>query len=451
MTTNGQQHAFRWTSGTTTDLGTLSGFTGSSAADINTSGQMAGTCTGGSGGATEAFRWSGGTMSSLGTLGGFQSSAAAINDAGVVVGTSLLDDEMTRHAFVWDTTDGMLYLGDLDANNASVAADVNDAGDVVGDSFSAYWQSYYYWYYYWVEGPSTATLWRDGDPIALDGPYTRAFAVNDATAEHGVQVVGEAYDWTCGEYMPVLWEVDGEGNVTSRVLDESLDAAFTGYLRRAGAINDSGQIAVSGESSAFAPRALRLTPSAQPPVEQALHAPRYLSASPGVERVTLWWSGVCDADSYTVKRGTIDGGPYSTIATGITQTSYTDTSAPLGTTYHYVVCAVRDATPGANSPDAAAAPLPYGATGLTGKALNGKTKGQVSLNWTKSVSTGVANYKVFRINPTGPHVQIATVGNVSSYTATGLAKRTRYGFYVVAVHSGGQTSAASNTVYVTAN
>jgi hypothetical protein len=79
------------------------------------------------------------------------------------------------------------FEGDLDGNNGSVASDVNEAGDVVGESFAAYWQSYYYWYYYWVEGPGTATLWRDGDPIALDGPYTRAFAVNDPTADHGVQ------------------------------------------------------------------------------------------------------------------------------------------------------------------------------------------------------------------------------------------------------------------------
>ena len=450
MMTNGVQRAFRWTSGTTTDLGTLSGFTGSWATDINTSGQIAGTSTGSSGGA-RAFRWSGGTMSSLGTLGGSHSEGAAINDAGDVVGTSLLDDELTRHAFVWDATDGMLYLGDLDGNNGSVATDVNDAGDVVGSSFYAYWQSYYYWYSYWVEGPSTATLWQDGVPVALDGPGSQAYSVNDATADHGVQVVGAVYDPTCGEYMPVLWEVDGAGQVTSRVLDESLDAAFTGYIGRAGAINDAGQIAVSGETSAFAARAYRLDPSDDPPVEQALHAPRYVSAQGGAQSVSLWWSGVCHAESYVVKRGTIDGGPYTTIATGLTQTSYVDTSAPLGATYHYVVCAVEGGTPGANSPDVAAAPLPHAPTGLTGKALNGKTKGQVSLTWTKSTSSGVSNYKVFRINPGGSRVLIATVGNVSAYTATGLTRRTRYGFNVVAVHSGGQESAASNTVFVTAN
>src|SRR5262245_26387564 len=82
LTSSGVTHGFRWANGSTTDLGTLSGFTGSSAADVNTSGQVVGTCTGGSGSATRPFLWAGGPMSDLGTLGGSQSSAAAINDGG---------------------------------------------------------------------------------------------------------------------------------------------------------------------------------------------------------------------------------------------------------------------------------------------------------------------------------------------------------------------------------
>jgi probable HAF family extracellular repeat protein len=448
-TASGVQHAFRWASGATTDLGTLPGFTQSAAADVNASGQIVGSSTGGS--VTRPFLFSGGAMSDLGTLGGSTSTAAAINDAGTVVGTSLLDDEATRHAFAWDTANGMEALGDLDGNNGSVAMDVNDAGDIVGSSFTAEWQpSYYYWYYYWVEGPPTATLWRNGVPVALGGPNTNALAVNDATADHGAQIVGEAYDASCGEFMPVLWEVDAAGQVTSRVLDESLNAAFAGYLSRAGAINDAGQLAVSGSTSTLDPRAFLLGPSTQPPVEQALHAPSYFTSSAGAQSVSLWWGGVCGAESYVVQRGTAAGGPYQTIASGLTQTSYVDTSAPLGATYHYVVAAVKGATQGASSADLAAAPLPYAPTALTAKALTGRYKGQAALSWTGSVSGGVTHYKVFRIDPNGARVLVATTGAVSSYTATGLKRRTRYGFYVTAVHSGGQESAASNTVYVTA-
>jgi fibronectin type 3 domain-containing protein len=146
----------------------------------------------------------------------------------------------------------------------------------------------------------------------------------------------------------------------------------------------------------------------------------------------------------------VSGGPYQTIASGLTQTSYVDTSAPLGSTYHYVVAAVKGATASPPSADVAATPLPYAPTGLTAKALTGRYKGQATLNWTASASSGVAHYKVFRRDPNGAVVLVATVGNVSTYTATGLKRRTRYGFWVTAVHSGGQESAASNTVFVTA-
>lgn len=447
MSADALQHAFRWANGSTTDLGTLAGFTESSAADVNASGQIAGTCT--SGFPARAFLWSGGSMSDLGTLGGSRSEAAAINDAGKVVGTSLLDDDLTRHAFAWDAGSGILALGDLDGNNGSEATDVNDAGDVVGSSFTAQWE-YYGWYAYWVEGPSTATLWKDGVPVALGGPGTRALGVNDATADHGVQVIGEAFEESCGEYMPVLWEVDANGQVTSRALDESLNAAFTGYLQRAAGISDAGQIAVSGAASTFDPRAFLLTPSAQAPVEQALHAVSYISASAGVERVTLWWSGVCGAESYVVQRGTAQGGPYQTIATGVTQTTYVDTTAPLGATYHYVVAAVKGATTGASSADVSGTPVPYAPTSLTAKALTGRYKGQVTLSWTASASGGIAHYKVFRRATNGVLTPVATTGNVTSYTVTGLAKRTKYQFVVTAVHSGGQESAASNVVTVTA-
>lgn len=54
-------------------------------------------------------------------------------------------------------------------------------------------------------------------------------------------------------------------------------------------------------------------------------------------RVNLQWSGVVNAATYNVKRATISGGPYSTIATGLTNTTYSDTNVIIGTTYYYVV------------------------------------------------------------------------------------------------------------------
>jgi hypothetical protein len=65
-----------------------------------------------------------------------------------------------------------------------------------------------------------------------------------------------------------------------------------------------------------------------------------LNATAGDAQVSLSWSSVTGASSYTLKRGTVSGGPYQNLATGLATTQYTDTSAVAGTTYFYVVTAV---------------------------------------------------------------------------------------------------------------
>jgi len=53
------------------------------------------------------------------------------------------------------------------------------------------------------------------------------------------------------------------------------------------------------------------------------------------------WTAVSSADSYTVKRSLVNGGPYTTIASGITAVTYIDSTVALRTTYYYVVAAVN--------------------------------------------------------------------------------------------------------------
>jgi probable HAF family extracellular repeat protein len=77
-----------------------------------------------------AFRYSGGTMTDLGTLGNSYSQATGINDLGQVVGWSGVDG-FVDHAFMV-TGAGMIDLGTLGGQGSSGAYGINSAGQVVG-------------------------------------------------------------------------------------------------------------------------------------------------------------------------------------------------------------------------------------------------------------------------------------------------------------------------------
>jgi enterochelin esterase-like enzyme/fibronectin type 3 domain-containing protein/regulation of enolase protein 1 (concanavalin A-like superfamily) len=107
-------------------------------------------------------------------------------------------------------------------------------------------------------------------------------------------------------------------------------------------------------------------------------APTGLVATAGIEQVALRWMASSSATSYSVKRGTTSGGPYTTIAT-VTTTNYTDTFVIGRTTYYYVVSALSNAAgESGNSAQVSATPilnvpLPWmtrdiGTVGLSGGA-----------------------------------------------------------------------------------
>ncbi len=85
-------------------------------------------------------------------------------------------------------------------------------------------------------------------------------------------------------------------------------------------------------------------------------APAALLAAPGENAVPLRWQASYGAASYTVKRATTSGGAYSVVASGITTSSYTDTSVANGTTYYYVVTATNSAGTSSESPEDSATP-----------------------------------------------------------------------------------------------
>ena len=71
-------------------------------------------------------------------------------------------------------------------------------------------------------------------------------------------------------------------------------------------------------------------------------APTGLVATPGSGTIVLNWNASPGASSYDIYRSTSSGGEGATpIQTGVTSTSFTDTSVTSGTTYYYEVTAVN--------------------------------------------------------------------------------------------------------------
>ncbi|MGA2052570.1 MAG: autotransporter-associated beta strand repeat-containing protein, partial [Opitutales bacterium] len=175
-------------------------------------------------------------------------------------------------------------------------------------------------------------------------------------------------------------------------------------------------------------------------------APTGLTATAGNGNVTLNWTASSGATGYTVQRSTTSGGGYTTLATGVTSSTYKDTTAVNGTTYYYVVVATNTAGSSDTSAQASSTPLPpppATPTGLTATAGNGN----VTLNWT--AVSGAASYLVQRSTTSGSgYLTVNGAVATNSYTDLGLVNGTTY-YYVVAASNAGGTSANSTEVSAT--
>jgi rhamnogalacturonan endolyase len=92
------------------------------------------------------------------------------------------------------------------------------------------------------------------------------------------------------------------------------------------------------------------------PVSTVPVAPTNLTATAGNAQVTLNWTPSVSATAYVVREATNSGGPYTTLSSIVTSSSYTQIGLSNGTTYYYVVAATSSGGTGANSNEASAIP-----------------------------------------------------------------------------------------------
>ncbi len=179
---------------------------------------------------------------------------------------------------------------------------------------------------------------------------------------------------TCISYKEKIYVIGGASDSAPSIVeiyDTQKDSWSVGPSLPMAIVNLSSalignQIFVTGgqDSSAILNKVFSLELEVLPanPLEQ----PSSLTATGGNSVVDLSWGAVSGADSYTVKRSLKEGGPYTVIAEGITDTTYSDTDVVNGTTYYYVVTAVSAGGESENSNEASATP---GASTSSGKAL----------------------------------------------------------------------------------
>jgi fibronectin type 3 domain-containing protein len=221
------------------------------------------------------------------------------------------------------------------------------------------------------------------------------------------------------------------------------------HLRRLWRAASCVPVLYSGRSLAYIGALAVTLGAAHGAFAQIPAAPSGLSASGGLGQVSLAWTAVSGASSYTVKRSPATGGPYANVITGLTAPNFVNTGLDDGTPYYYVVSASNASGESPDSTQASAFTNTVSAPrNLT--AAPGDT--QALLTWTAVAGQG---YNIYRSTTSGsgytkinknplvfpfPYVPIAT----NAYIDTVLTNGTTYYYVVTYINAAGTESVMSS-------
>jgi fibronectin type 3 domain-containing protein len=225
----------------------------------------------------------------------------------------------------------------------------------------------------------------------------------------------------------------------SKHFDAGLTNGVT-YYYMLSAVNANGESVLSEEASAM-PRALPSEPLSP-------------QATAGFGQVQLTWQtpakdGGYPITAYKVYRGIASGGetPRATLGDIL---SYTDLAVTNGQGYFYKVSATTVVGEGPQSAEVSATPLsppsnPSPPQNLAAVAGNG----QVALSWDAPAWDGgspVTGYSLYRGTAGAGEVFIRTVGNILTYTDTGLTNGQTYYFQITASNVAGESGRSNEAI-----
>ena len=211
------------------------------------------------------------------------------------------------------------------------------------------------------------------------------------------------------------------------------------------------RVDLAGNASSYASTSATRTGTIQAPV--APSAPGSFTAKLTSANVpVLTWSAATGAASYTLTRATDANGTFSTVVTGVTATTFTDSSAPAKATVYYRLTAVNSA--GASAPASTSIAVPgdnIAPKNPSGGKATVLPAGGMQVTWTANTDADLAGYVVLKRNKSlgGYFPFLGSAENpdaLTNFSDLTVAEGTVAYFRIFAVDASGNLSESYNAV-----